>query len=139
MSVGGSDYYQILGVARTADERAIKAAFRGLARRYHPDVNPDNAAAERLFRHVHEAYRTLGNPILRRHYDAMCEARCAQPHVAARGAATPITRQPEGAAQSGVWRRFLDEERAACLYSGRWLRHQCKRLRHRLLILATTQ
>ncbi|MGE0200059.1 MAG: DnaJ C-terminal domain-containing protein [Candidatus Melainabacteria bacterium] len=66
MSVEYKDYYQILGVDRTADEKAIKAAFRKLAREYHPDVNPAN---EDKFKELNEAYEVLSDAKKRQMYD----------------------------------------------------------------------
>ncbi|HZS89458.1 MAG TPA: J domain-containing protein [Chloroflexota bacterium] len=65
------DYYRILGVDRRADERQIKAAFRRLARQYHPDVNPGDRRAEERFKDVSEAYEVLGDPEKRRRYDLL--------------------------------------------------------------------
>ena len=73
MGVEFKDYYGILGVDRRADEREIKAAFRRLARRYHPDVNPGNPAAERRFKDVNEAYEVLGDAEKRRRYDMLMQ------------------------------------------------------------------
>ena len=64
------DPYSTLGVSPDADARAIKHAFRGLARRFHPDLNPDNPDAERQFKQVAAAYEVLGHPVRRRQYDA---------------------------------------------------------------------
>ncbi|HRF59991.1 MAG TPA: J domain-containing protein [Fimbriimonadaceae bacterium] len=63
------DYYAILGVSKNADEKAIKAAYRKLARKYHPDVNPGDASAEAKFKDVSEAHEILGNPEKRKLYD----------------------------------------------------------------------
>lgn len=63
------DYYKVLGVDRSADEKAIKSAYRKLARRYHPDVNPGDAEAEGKFKEVSEAYEVLGNQEKRSLYD----------------------------------------------------------------------
>lgn len=62
------DYYQVLGVPRTADAAEIQQAFRTLARRYHPDVNRDPAAEER-FKQINEAYSVLSDPDTRSRYD----------------------------------------------------------------------
>ena len=66
---GKRDYYQVLGVSRDATESEIKRAFRSLARRYHPDKNPDDAEAETKFKQVQEAYAVLSNTDQRRKYD----------------------------------------------------------------------
>ncbi len=63
------DYYRTLGVARNADEKEIKKAFRKLAREFHPDMNPDNAEAERKFKEINEAHDVLSDPDKRRKYD----------------------------------------------------------------------
>jgi len=63
------DYYEILGVPRTATQDEIKRAFRKLALRYHPDRNPDDPEAERKFREAAEAYEVLSNPEKRALYD----------------------------------------------------------------------
>jgi curved DNA-binding protein len=63
------DYYKILGVKRDADEKAIKKAYRKLARELHPDVNPDDKASEDRFKDVAEAYEVLGDPEKRQKYD----------------------------------------------------------------------
>ena len=64
------DYYEILGVPRDADDKAIKAAYRKLARKYHPDVNAGSVDAEERFKEVAEAFAVLSDPARRRTYDA---------------------------------------------------------------------
>jgi DnaJ-class molecular chaperone len=71
MGLDYKDYYRILGIDKRADEREIKAAFRRMARRYHPDVNPGDAAAEQHFKDVNEAYEVLSDPEKRRRYDIL--------------------------------------------------------------------
>ncbi|NTW47271.1 MAG: DnaJ domain-containing protein, partial [Chlorobaculum sp.] len=63
------DYYEVLGVARSADKDEIKKAYRKLALKYHPDKNPDNKEAEEKFKEVNEAYEVLSNDDKRRRYD----------------------------------------------------------------------
>lgn len=67
----GKDFYDILGVSKDATESQIKKAYRKLALKYHPDKNPDNPAAEEMFKSVSEAYETLGDSNKRREYDQM--------------------------------------------------------------------
>jgi len=67
------DPYAILGVSRDADESAIRKAYRKLARELHPDVNPDNPAAEDRFKAVSEAYSVLSDPEKRKAYDEFGE------------------------------------------------------------------
>ncbi len=63
------DYYAILGVGKNATEREIKANYRKLAKKYHPDKNPDNRAAEEKFKKISEAYAVLSDPEKKKKYD----------------------------------------------------------------------
>jgi len=63
------DYYQTLGVSRSADEKEIKKAFRKLAQQYHPDKNPGDKAAEQHFKEINEAYTVLSDSEKRQQYD----------------------------------------------------------------------
>jgi curved DNA-binding protein len=63
------DYYKVLGVAKTANEKEIKAAYRKLARKHHPDVNPDSKDAEIKFKEINEANEVLSDPEKRKKYD----------------------------------------------------------------------
>lgn len=64
------DYYEALGVNRTASQTQIKAAFKKMAMRYHPDKNPGNKEAEETFKFLNEAYHTLSDPVKRSRYDS---------------------------------------------------------------------
>lgn len=63
------DYYEILGVRRGASDKEIKQAYRRLARKHHPDVNPNNKAAEAKFKEITEAHEVLSDPAKRQQYD----------------------------------------------------------------------
>jgi len=63
------DYYEVLGVSKTANEQELKKAYREKALQYHPDRNPDNAEAEEKFKEAAEAYEVLSNPNKRAQYD----------------------------------------------------------------------
>ena len=63
------DYYEVLGVEKNADDAAIKKAYRNLAKKYHPDVNPGDAEAEKKFKEASEAYAVLSDPEKRHQYD----------------------------------------------------------------------
>jgi DnaJ-class molecular chaperone len=65
----GKDYYEILGVSRNASEKEIKQAYRRLARKYHPDVNPGDKSAEAKFKEINEAHEVLSDAEKRHKYD----------------------------------------------------------------------
>jgi molecular chaperone DnaJ len=65
------DYYKTLGVERSANAAQIKSAYRKLARKFHPDVNPTNKDAERQFKEINEAYQVLSDPEKRKKYDEL--------------------------------------------------------------------
>lgn len=87
-------HYEVLGVAEDADADAIKKQFRALARRTHPDVNPGDEAAARLFTAVTEAYRILSDPDSRRTYDAERALAARAAARAASQAARPAASRP---------------------------------------------
>ena len=68
------DYYEILGLDKSADADAIKRAYRSLAKKYHPDLNPGNAEAEKNFKDVNEAYSILSDPEKKAKYDQFGKA-----------------------------------------------------------------
>jgi len=71
MAVQFRDYYETLGVPKTATDNEIRTAFRKLARKYHPDVAKDKKAAEEKFKQINEAYEVLGDPEKRKKYDQL--------------------------------------------------------------------
>jgi DnaJ-class molecular chaperone len=74
-------YYEVLGVSPRADQKTLKRAYRRLARKYHPDQNPGDPAAEERFKKIAEAYQVLSQPELRRRYDVF-------------GTAYPVSERP---------------------------------------------
>ena len=71
MATEDKDYYRILGVSENADQKAISQAYRKLARKHHPDVNPGDKSAEERFKEVNEANEVLSDPEKRQKYDQM--------------------------------------------------------------------
>jgi curved DNA-binding protein len=71
MAVKFRDYYEILGVARTAKDDEIKKAYRKLARKFHPDLNPNNKQSEERFKEIQEAYEVLSDSDKRKKYDQL--------------------------------------------------------------------
>ncbi|MGN1167567.1 MAG: molecular chaperone DnaJ [Lachnospiraceae bacterium] len=69
MAESKRDYYEVLGVSRDADEATLKKAYRQVAKKYHPDMNPGDAEAEKKFKEASEAYAVLSDPEKRRQYD----------------------------------------------------------------------
>jgi len=84
------DYYATLGVTKTASEKEIKQAFRKLARKFHPDVNPGDKAAETRFKEINEANEVLGDPATRKKYDELGANWRMYEQAHARGGASPF-------------------------------------------------
>ena len=69
MAESKRDYYEVLGVSKDADEATLKKAYRQVAKKYHPDMNPGDAEAEKKFKEASEAYAVLSDPEKRKKYD----------------------------------------------------------------------
>jgi curved DNA-binding protein len=93
------DYYATLGVTKNSSDKEIKQAFRKLARKHHPDVNPGDKAAESKFKEINEAYEVLGDPEKRKKYDELGANWRMYEQAGAQGG-DPFAGQPF----SGQWR-----------------------------------
>ena len=85
MAENKRDYYEVLGVDRGADDATIKKAYRQLAKKYHPDMNPGDKEAERKFKEASEAYAVLSDAEKRRQYDQFGHAAFEQGGAGAGG------------------------------------------------------
>ena len=107
------DYYATLGVNKGSTEKEIKQAFRKLARKHHPDVNPGDKAAESRFKEINEAYEVLGDPAKRKKYDELGANWRAYEQAEAQGGPKPFTGGPWNAnpgGQGGGFRTMTQEE-----------------------------
>jgi DnaJ-class molecular chaperone len=111
------DYYATLGVTKTATEKDIKQAFRKLARKFHPDVNPGDKAAESKFKEINEAYEVLGDPAKRKKYDELGANWRMYEQAGAQGGANPFAGQwnvdfggGAGTGSAGGYRTMTQEE-----------------------------
>lgn len=102
------DYYDILGVSRDASADALKKAYRNLARKFHPDVNPEDKTAEAKFKEVQEAYDVLSDPEKKALYDQYGKAgfQGAGPFGPRAGASEWIFREGAGGGQPGGYQDF---------------------------------
>jgi curved DNA-binding protein len=99
------DYYEVLGVARTATGDELQSAYRKLARRYHPDVNSDPKAVDR-FKSINEAYHVLADPETRARYDRFGpDFRQIPDDVAAGARGSGSAYRPRGSARAAGTRR----------------------------------
>jgi DnaJ-class molecular chaperone len=103
------DYYQTLGVAKTASEKEIKQAYRKLARKHHPDVNPGDKAAESRFKEINEAYEVLGDQEKRKKYDEL-GANWRHYEQAQQAGQSPFGDAQWGTGQPGGGFRTINEE-----------------------------
>jgi DnaJ-class molecular chaperone len=106
------DYYATLGVTKAASEKEIKQAYRKLARKFHPDVNPNDKAAEARFKDINEAYEVLGDPAKRQKYDEL-GANWRQYEQAGPGGQGPFSggwSVNTGGGQGGGFRTMTQEE-----------------------------
>src|SRR6185503_8807352 len=115
------DYYSVLGISKTATEKEIKQAFRKLARKSHPDVNPGDKAAEARFKEINEAHEVLSDPAKRKKYDELGANWRAYENVPPGGAGSPFGGSPF----SGQWSsggaggfRPMTEDEVSAMFGG---------------------
>ena len=104
------DYYEVLGVAKTATEDEIKKAYHTGARKHHPDVNPGDSEASKRFQEVQEAYETLSDPIKRARYNGA-------PHMRFRGRTQ--TKSSSGPPPGATYEEIVEEFFGGSAYKGR--------------------
>jgi DnaJ-class molecular chaperone len=112
------DYYSTLGVTKASTEKEIKGAFRKLARKFHPDVNPGDKTSESKFKEINEAYEVLGDPAKRKKYDELGANWRAYEQAEAQGGANPFagwntSGGAGGGARGGGFRTMSQEEMEA--------------------------
>lgn len=103
-----TDYYEILEVSRNSSDEIIKAAYRTMCKKYHPDTFTDpRAVAEERIRKINEAYQVLGHPADKRRYDALYDQR--RKTVARLSSASPRREAPKGGHSAGNSRGKRDK------------------------------
>ena len=109
------DYYQVLGVPRTATSKEVQSAFRKLARKHHPDVNQGNQESERIFKQASEAHEVLSDPDKRKYYDRFGEnwqqakTQGVDPNGGAGFGRATTGARPSGPTQRAVSQEEIDE------------------------------
>lgn len=116
------DYYSVLGVPKTASQKEIKQAFRKLARKSHPDVNPGDKASEARFKEINEAHEVLSDPAKRSKYDELGANWRAYENVPPGGAGGPSSGAPFGGQWStgapGGGFRSMSQEEVEAMFGG---------------------
>ena len=114
------DYYATLGVTKASTEKEIKQAFRKLARKHHPDVNPGDKQAELRFKEINEAYEVLGDPAKRKKYDELGANWRMYEQAEAQGGPNPFSggrwNVNTGAGSGGGGFRTMTQEEMADLF-----------------------
>ena len=106
MAENKRDYYEVLGVNRNATDAELKKAYRALAKKYHPDMNPGDKEAEKKFKEASEAYAVLSDPDKRRQYDQFGHAAFEGEPAPAVSAVLTLTRR--------TWEIFSEIYSATC-------------------------
>src|SRR2546429_2275258 len=109
------DYYATLGVPKSASEKEIKQAFRKLARKHHPDVNPGDKSSEARFKDINEAYEVLGDAGKRKKYDELGANWRMYEQAGPQGGAGPFGGHP-GAGAGGPGVRTMTQEEMEDLF-----------------------
>jgi DnaJ-class molecular chaperone len=106
------DYYSTLGLSKTSTDKEIKQAFRKLARKHHPDVNPGDKQAELKFKEINEAYEVLGDPAKRKKYDELGANWRAYEQAQAHGGPNPFAGRwhADTGGAGGGYRTMTQEE-----------------------------